>query len=58
MHKEVEPMPTPEMLLRSTQSSGTFKDTESGEKQQISILLMAEIMVSGRVWGLSSFCLL
>ncbi|XP_054059906.1 pro-epidermal growth factor isoform X2 [Rissa tridactyla] len=46
MHKEVVPMPTPETLLRSTQSSGIFKDTDSGEKQKISILLMAEIMVS------------
>ncbi|NXV13847.1 EGF factor, partial [Cepphus grylle] len=46
VHKEVVPMPTPETLLRSTQSSGVFKDTDSGEKQKTSILLMAEIMVS------------
>ncbi|KAM6429477.1 pro-epidermal growth factor [Rhynochetos jubatus] len=46
VHKEVVPMPTPETLLRSTQSSGIFKDTDSGEKQKTSILLMAEIMVS------------
>ncbi|KAM6361371.1 pro-epidermal growth factor [Alca torda] len=46
VHKEVVPMPTPETLLRSTQSSGVFKDTDSGEKQKINILLMAEIMVS------------
>ncbi|XP_029878402.1 pro-epidermal growth factor isoform X4 [Aquila chrysaetos chrysaetos] len=45
VHEGVAPMPTPETLLRSTQSSGIFKDTESGEKK-ISILLMAEIMVS------------
>ncbi|XP_069638951.1 pro-epidermal growth factor isoform X5 [Haliaeetus albicilla] len=45
VHEGVAPMPTPETLLWSTQSSGIFKDTESGEKK-ISILLMAEIMVS------------
>ncbi|XP_052630557.1 pro-epidermal growth factor isoform X4 [Harpia harpyja] len=45
VHEGVAPMPTPETLLRSTQSSGIFKGTESGEKK-ISILLMAEIMVS------------
>ncbi|KAF1541505.1 Pro-epidermal growth factor, partial [Eudyptes schlegeli] len=46
VHKEVVLMPTPETLLRSTQSSGIFKNMDSGEKQKISILLMAEIMVS------------
>ncbi|XP_068259540.1 pro-epidermal growth factor isoform X2 [Nyctibius grandis] len=46
VHKEVVPMPTPETLLRSTQNSGLFKDTDSGEKEKISILLMAEVMVS------------
>lgn len=48
MHEGVAPMPTAETLLRSTQSSAIFKDTESGAKK-ISILLTAEIMVSGRV---------
>ncbi|KAM6071567.1 pro-epidermal growth factor isoform 2-T2 [Theristicus caerulescens] len=46
VHKDVVPMSTQETLLQSTQSSGLFKDTGSGEKQKISILLMAEIMVS------------
>ncbi|XP_065490993.1 pro-epidermal growth factor isoform X8 [Caloenas nicobarica] len=46
VYKEVVPMPTPETLLRSTQSSGIFKDTDSAEKQKMSISLMAEIMVS------------
>ncbi|KAF1483604.1 Pro-epidermal growth factor, partial [Pygoscelis antarcticus] len=46
VHKEVVLMPTPETLLQSTQSSGIFKNMDSGEKQKISILLMAEIMVS------------
>jgi len=49
VHREVLPMTTPETLLRSTQSSGMFKDIDSGGKQKIRILLMAEIMVSGRV---------
>uniref|UniRef100_A0A8C4V3W9 Pro-epidermal growth factor n=1 Tax=Falco tinnunculus TaxID=100819 RepID=A0A8C4V3W9_FALTI len=46
VHEEVVPMPVPETLLQSTQSSGMLKDTHSGEKQKSSILLMAEIMVS------------
>uniref|UniRef100_A0A8C8B0F5 Pro-epidermal growth factor n=1 Tax=Otus sunia TaxID=257818 RepID=A0A8C8B0F5_9STRI len=46
VHKEVVPMPTPETVLQSTQSTGTFKNTDSGEKKKISVLLMAEIMVS------------
>lgn len=49
MHKEVAPMPTPETLPHSTQSGGIFKNTDSAEKEKMSILLMAEIMVSGRV---------
>ncbi|NXO55367.1 EGF factor, partial [Aramus guarauna] len=44
--KAAVPMPTPETLLWSTQSSGIFKDADSGEKQKTSILLTAEIMVS------------
>ncbi|NXF38451.1 EGF factor, partial [Nyctibius bracteatus] len=44
VHKEVVPMPTPETLL--PQNSGIFKDTDSGEKEKISILLRAEVMVS------------
>ncbi|XP_067993545.1 pro-epidermal growth factor isoform X1 [Melanerpes formicivorus] len=43
LREEVVPMPTPEALLRNTQSSGIFKGTESGEKQK---MLVAEIMVS------------
>ncbi|XP_075607562.1 pro-epidermal growth factor isoform X2 [Balearica regulorum gibbericeps] len=46
VRKAAVPMPTPETLLWSTQSSGIFEDTDSGEKQKISILLTAEIMVS------------
>ncbi|XP_074679367.1 pro-epidermal growth factor [Strix aluco] len=46
VHKEVVPMPTSETVLQSTQSTGIFKNTDSGEKQKISVLLMAEIMVS------------
>ncbi|KAM6301245.1 pro-epidermal growth factor [Aegotheles albertisi] len=46
VHKEVVPMPTPETLLQSTQSSGIFKDMDNGETQKPSILLLAEIMVS------------
>ncbi|NXP02498.1 EGF factor, partial [Thinocorus orbignyianus] len=46
VHKEVVQMPTPETLPWSTQSSGMFKDTDSGENQKTSILLTAEIMVS------------
>ncbi|NWY60779.1 EGF factor, partial [Chionis minor] len=46
VHKDIVPMPTPETLLQSTQNSGILKDTDSGEKQKIGILLMAEIMVS------------
>ncbi|NXN33365.1 EGF factor, partial [Nycticryphes semicollaris] len=45
VHKAIVPMPTPETLLRSTQSS-VLEDKDSGEKQKTSILLMAEIMVS------------
>ncbi|XP_051474972.1 pro-epidermal growth factor isoform X2 [Apus apus] len=45
-HKEVVPMPALETLLQSTQSSGILKDADRGEKQKISVLLMAEIMVS------------
>ncbi|NWR72546.1 EGF factor, partial [Centropus unirufus] len=48
VHKEVAQVATPEALLQSTQSSGIFKDTDRGEKQKISALLMAEIMVSDR----------
>ncbi|NXD62642.1 EGF factor, partial [Eolophus roseicapillus] len=46
VHKEVMPMATPETLLQRTQTSGIFKDTDSGERQNIGIFLMAEIMVS------------
>ncbi|XP_062430858.1 pro-epidermal growth factor [Rhea pennata] len=46
VHKEAVPPPTLGTLLQSTQSSETFKDIESGEKQQINVLLMAEIMIS------------
>ncbi|XP_054681478.1 pro-epidermal growth factor isoform X3 [Grus americana] len=46
VRKAAVPMPTPETLLWSTQSSGMFKDTDSVEKQKTSILLTAEIMVS------------
>ncbi|NXF04192.1 EGF factor, partial [Smithornis capensis] len=44
MHKAVVPMRSQETVLQSTQSSGIFKDTDSGEKKII--FLMAEIMVS------------
>ncbi|NXL31921.1 EGF factor, partial [Glaucidium brasilianum] len=46
VHKEVVPMPTPETMLQSTQSTGIVKNTDSGEKQKTNVLLMAEIMVS------------
>ncbi|NXI92150.1 EGF factor, partial [Psophia crepitans] len=46
VHKAAVRIPTPETSFQSTQSSAISKDTESGEKQKISILLMAEIMVS------------
>lgn len=49
MHKEVMPMAKPETLLQRTQTSGIFKDADSGERQNIGVFLMAEIMVSGRV---------
>lgn len=49
MHKEAGPVPTPETLLQNTQGNAIFKDIDSGEKKQINILLMAEIMISGRV---------
>ncbi|NXM35088.1 EGF factor, partial [Oxyruncus cristatus] len=45
VHKEVVPMPPPEIMLQNTQSNGIFKDMDSGQKQKI-IFLMAEIMVS------------
>ncbi|KAK2519884.1 Egf [Columba guinea] len=45
-HKEVVPKPTPETLPHSTQSGGIFKNIDSAEKEKMSILLMAEIMVS------------
>ncbi|XP_053922284.1 pro-epidermal growth factor isoform X1 [Cuculus canorus] len=43
---EVVQVTTSETLVQSTQSSEIFKDMDSGEKQKISVLLMAEIMVS------------
>ncbi|NXG64577.1 EGF factor, partial [Hemiprocne comata] len=46
VHKEVVPMPMSETLLQSTQSSGILKDTDRGQKQKISVLLVADIMVS------------
>ncbi|XP_032853723.2 pro-epidermal growth factor isoform X2 [Tyto alba] len=46
VHKEVLPMPTPETLIQSTQSTEVLKDMDGGERQKIDILLMAEIMVS------------
>ncbi|XP_061211196.1 pro-epidermal growth factor isoform X4 [Neopsephotus bourkii] len=45
-HKEVMPMATPDTLLQRTQTSGIFKDTDNGERQNIGVFLMAEIMVS------------
>lgn len=42
-------MTTAETLHRSTQSTGIFKDMGSGEKQKTNVLMMAEIMVSGRI---------
>lgn len=49
MQKEAGPMPTPKTLLQSTQSNAIFKGTENGEKKEIELFLMAEIMISGRV---------
>ncbi|KAM9026597.1 pro-epidermal growth factor isoform 1-T1 [Ara ararauna] len=46
VHKEAMPMATPETLLQRTQTSGIFKDTDSRERQNTGIFLMAEIMVS------------
>lgn len=51
------PMRPQKTVLQSTQSTGIFKDADNGEKQKITFF-MAEIMVSGRVWWLSSLCLL
>ncbi|XP_061334549.1 pro-epidermal growth factor isoform X1 [Pezoporus flaviventris] len=45
-HKEVLPMATPETLLQRTLTSGILKDTDSGERQNTGVFLMAEIMVS------------
>lgn len=55
MQKEAGPMPTPKTSLQSTQSNAIFKGTENGEKKEIEVFLMAEIMISGRVWKLPSF---
>lgn len=49
MQKEAGPVPTPETLLQNTQGNAIFKDIDSGEKKKTNILLMAEIMISGRV---------
>ncbi|NXK52707.1 EGF factor, partial [Chauna torquata] len=46
VHKEAGRGTTPETPLQSTLSSAIFKDTDSGEKKKINILLMAEIMIS------------
>lgn len=46
MQKEAGPMPTPKTLLQSTQSNAIFKGTENGEKKEIEVFLMAEIMIS------------
>lgn len=42
-------MPTLKTPLQSTQSNAIFKGTENGEKKKIEVVLMAEIMISGRV---------
>uniref|UniRef100_A0A8V0XEN7 Pro-epidermal growth factor n=1 Tax=Gallus gallus TaxID=9031 RepID=A0A8V0XEN7_CHICK len=46
MQKEAGPMPTPKTSLQSTQSNAIFKGTENGEKKEIELFLMAEIMIS------------
>lgn len=49
VQKEAGPMPTLKTPLQSTQSNAIFKGTENGEKKKIEVVLMAEIMISGRV---------